>query len=312
MVDGAFALIDCLGWKGIWRNHSNPADIIAKLKEVRSSSPQIIKEGLGTPWGETAFQTGIAFVSDTVAVHVRLQPQFDSDREAAAGFCIYVAANLINELAFRFLRLNPPLTLRGCIAYGKFESDDNFFLGPGVDEAAEYMGLAEGAFVWLTPTAEKKYSEFESGTDWPSFFDAGVQIDPLAAIEEHHDYVGGVEHGGIKISPSLTDEQKATARRALSEAIKIVGPGGILIADYPIPLKGGSTVKARVLNPFFGRRPIQVEQQLADILRAMSADRLDVVIKRQNTEHFLQYADRYTNDLVTRIEAAIVKIFPAP
>jgi len=35
-----------------------------------------------------------------------------------------------------------------------FDMDGDFVLGPAVDEAAEFMGQAEGAFVWLAQSAK--------------------------------------------------------------------------------------------------------------------------------------------------------------
>jgi hypothetical protein len=46
---------------------------------------------------------------------------------------------------------------------GTFEIDENFLIGPAVDEAAECMNIAEGAFVWLTRSASDCVEEAARG-----------------------------------------------------------------------------------------------------------------------------------------------------
>ncbi|MGA2936119.1 MAG: hypothetical protein ABSF52_03355 [Syntrophobacteraceae bacterium] len=52
-----------------------------------------------------------------------------------------------------FIQDNPPLLLRGCITSGEYATEHNFLIGPAVDNAAEYMNCAQGAFVWFAPSA---------------------------------------------------------------------------------------------------------------------------------------------------------------
>jgi hypothetical protein len=46
-----------------------------------------------------------------------------------------------------------PVAYRGVVSVGHFSIEGNFMLGPAVDEAAGLMELADGAFVWLAPSA---------------------------------------------------------------------------------------------------------------------------------------------------------------
>ena len=48
-----------------------------------------------------------------------------------------------------------PVAYRGAVSVGYFAIEDNFILGPAVDEAAGLMEVADAAVVWLTPSAEK-------------------------------------------------------------------------------------------------------------------------------------------------------------
>jgi hypothetical protein len=45
--------------------------------------------------------------------------------------------------------------LRGCISHGQHLIEENFLIGPAVDETAEYIDTAQGAFVWFLPDAAK-------------------------------------------------------------------------------------------------------------------------------------------------------------
>ena len=47
----------------------------------------------------------------------------------------------------------PALAYRGCIAFGEFDMEEGFVIGGAVDEAAEHMEKAEGAFIWCAPSA---------------------------------------------------------------------------------------------------------------------------------------------------------------
>jgi hypothetical protein len=42
---------------------------------------------------------------------------------------------------------------RGVVTFGEAAIEENFVVGPAVDEAAEAMNAAQGALVWLTPSA---------------------------------------------------------------------------------------------------------------------------------------------------------------
>jgi len=50
---------------------------------------------------------------------------------------------------------DPTLVYRGCIAFGEFEIREQFLIGPAIDEAAEAEKLADGALIWLCPSATR-------------------------------------------------------------------------------------------------------------------------------------------------------------
>jgi hypothetical protein len=135
----------------------------------------------------------------------------------------------ITGQALAMALLTPPaLAFRGSIAVGQFLMDDNFILGPAVDDAAEHVNLAEGAFVWMTPSA-RAHEE--------------AQVDSLV---------------------------------------------NILSANWPVPLKGGSTYRTRVVLPFTTEGEVEaIEQGVQMILATFTTGKIAIEIKRQNTEDFL-------------------------
>lgn len=63
------------------------------------------------------------------------------------------------------------------------------------------------------------------------------------------------------------------------------------LVPYDIPLKAGKTVRTQVVNPFIDINwdPSARTKIRAGIERAMSGDRLDIAVKRQNTLRFLEH-----------------------
>src|SRR4051812_30728242 len=68
MKEGAFAILDCLGFKGAWARHTDPNVIITFLKESRAQilDALILKQVDSLSGG--AVSPSIAFVSDTVVI----------------------------------------------------------------------------------------------------------------------------------------------------------------------------------------------------------------------------------------------------
>ena len=56
--------------------------------------------------------------------------------------------------------LDPPLVYRGAVSAGAFVIDAEFLLGPAVDEAASEEKRAEGALIWLTPSALSAFGKY--------------------------------------------------------------------------------------------------------------------------------------------------------
>jgi hypothetical protein len=145
MKTGAVALIDALGFRGIWGRHK-PDDVLTALRNTKDWFEARIKEQFTSqPW----MQCEVAFLSDTIAVSMALA---DSTPNREAMSVVYLA-DVISWVLDRVLRSSVPLAYRGAIAIGSYEVSPHFLIGQAIDEAAGAHELAQGAFIWLTPRA---------------------------------------------------------------------------------------------------------------------------------------------------------------
>jgi hypothetical protein len=67
MQTGAFALMDALGFKGIWQRHE-PSEVLASLRQMSEGVNNVTKRFQS----RVSFRT--AFLSDTIALGVTLDP----------------------------------------------------------------------------------------------------------------------------------------------------------------------------------------------------------------------------------------------
>jgi hypothetical protein len=163
MRSGAFAIFDALGFRGIWKRPKSsaaPEQVLAKLEELRRTAltkrdallaenqPFANENGL-------RLETQVLFLSDTIVVatsskNLRDEPSLDAD-----SACVVITCRLVSEIVAMAALTSPPLTYRGCVAFGDFELGEQFVVGPAVDAAADCMDLADGAFVWLLSRARQ-------------------------------------------------------------------------------------------------------------------------------------------------------------
>lgn len=152
-------MMDALGFKGIWRRHA-PADVIAKLRALEKATASVtspMEADDSRTRGHHRLQVRTSVLSDTLVVGVAFDPKTRGDRTLAPvpGHAIIRAASIGNMLLRRGGEGKVRFAYRGAIAFGDFEVTDRFVVGAAVDEAAEAYEQAEGAFVWLTPSAER-------------------------------------------------------------------------------------------------------------------------------------------------------------
>lgn len=154
MTKGAVALLDALGFKGIWQRCEpwTPDDVVAKLKDAaqRAKTEREADEAHGFT---DLISLDVHFLSDTVVLAA--EAGGPAGRYTEPDHLIFYLCEKVTQFTENMLddTQGPPIAYRGAIAYGDFMIDRPFILGPAVDEAAEAERLADGAFVWLCPTA---------------------------------------------------------------------------------------------------------------------------------------------------------------
>jgi len=154
---GAVALLDALGFKGIWKRFP-PKQILHTLATIQREVEGLKEE---ESYMGVALKLEAHFFSDTIAISASVPDgdQVDADTCGALLSRVAAGAGLAQAVAVCF---EPLLAYRGCIALGKLATHGSFVIGEAVDEAAQYMEQANAAVVWLSPQAAKRYVEQES------------------------------------------------------------------------------------------------------------------------------------------------------
>lgn len=167
---GALAMFDALGFRGIWNRagvREDPDLPISKLLKLEDKMNAMLDQEFGGG-RSTAIaddrnvlgQCSLAFLSDTVVLGLATKPAAElAERgireESYRGWSLLVACRFANMIIRESASSSPELAYRGCITYGEFALEKSFIVGPAVDEAAGLMNRAQGAFVWLSPAAQK-------------------------------------------------------------------------------------------------------------------------------------------------------------
>jgi len=156
MKRGAVALFDALGFRGIWRKHNVDA-VLKKLQALREGASQVVasfQQRVESPFVGTNVKPalGVTLLSDTVVVSATVDGASDDMIHAWSSLLLAsYGASAVIALGGKYA---PYLAYRGCVAYGDFEMDQSFIVGPAVDEAANGEAQAEAAVVWFAPSAE--------------------------------------------------------------------------------------------------------------------------------------------------------------
>ena len=155
---GAIAVLDVLGFKGIW-NREDSRVVIRRMKELRRLCLGLRGEdGAGALMEEDYFRHRIRWMSDTLVVTVVLRDRNPPRRPLYKAAC--AAALIAGAVIEDALRGRPPLLLRGCIAVGGLVEDASTLIGPAVDEAASLFKRPDGPFLVLAPSAMQIAAEF--------------------------------------------------------------------------------------------------------------------------------------------------------
>jgi hypothetical protein len=176
MREGFVVMLDALGYKGIWRARQGESEeqraktVIEKMKELRKQATRLNRVNAGS-----AVDLKCECISDTIVIG------FSQEPSSTGSASLLILGAFIASFFDAALRSPPPLAYRGAVSYGRFEMDDGFVVGPAIDDAAEHMELAEGAFVWATPSAlERLAAESEIAFKYDVPLKGGISFETLA------------------------------------------------------------------------------------------------------------------------------------
>jgi hypothetical protein len=188
MEQSAIALLDTLGYKGIW-SRAQPEDVLTSLETITSTAEKTGNNAIqnfakrlveGVPLTDyLPLQVWLRAFSDTIVVgcSAAIAPQCPSTRRRAIeilapGVAIQVVCEMVAAIASTSAAQPTPLAYRGAIAFGNLAHRSSFLIGPAIDEAAEMEHQPEGAFVVVCPSASAFISS--ERRDLPLLYDYPV------------------------------------------------------------------------------------------------------------------------------------------
>lgn len=154
---GAVAILDALGFKGMWGRY-DPRELAHALsahKQVFKQAERPVEASEGQFTHFRFFCLSDTLVFATVAPQPYADPDSDPAVKQGAQVAVRQSINAVQAAIHLACIEKPTLLFRGCIAAGPVYFDDDYLIGAAVDEAAQYMDEADGAFVWFLPSASR-------------------------------------------------------------------------------------------------------------------------------------------------------------
>lgn len=317
MNQGAFALLDCLGFKGIWERQIDPRAIVGFLQAAKDESELSPVRTLWKAGHGDRLNIATAFVSDTIVVSASVSEGTSLDTNWQRGALVQLVSHLCIELLSQFaFRAPKPLLLRGCVTYGPHLVQDSFFLGPAVDEAAALFQTAQGAFVWLTPTSSELFDTYQ--THIPV-----LAREQLNRQTDQHVGIADTMMNRLSIYSQLNREDVAPivswwkqlpsnrkheiATYVLEKAFAVWRTDDV-VNNYPMELRQGASLNTSVLNPLF-RVPLSKHPEaISRVLASFDSPNLDVMLKKQNTDRFLSIASKATTQVQLQVRQRLEAI----
>jgi len=156
---GAIAILDALGFKGIWARENTRA-VLDRLIALRRTGLDLQGEDCsGVLVNDLGLRHRVRCMSDTIVVTVVVKGPNAPTR--ALYKAMFSAAMIAGQIMYNALHGTPAFLFRGCIAAGKMKEQADFLIGPAVDEAAERFEVAAGPFLWLAPSALAVHERYE-------------------------------------------------------------------------------------------------------------------------------------------------------
>ncbi|MEO7932829.1 MAG: hypothetical protein ABIT76_06700 [Chthoniobacterales bacterium] len=184
---GVIAFIDVLGFKGIWNRGHSADEILSTLETVRKFATELKEQqnqmSGGDLWENLSLDTRMFSDTLVISCHLpqgRIEPDWQEDYESIRRYVLlrYVVL-MLSSLVAAAANGECPLLYRGCVATGLFAMNDFAMLGPAVDEAGSFFESADGAFVFLCPSAAKTYEQrpgLLSRATFPYFLEYDVPL----------------------------------------------------------------------------------------------------------------------------------------
>jgi hypothetical protein len=144
MSVGAVALLDVLGWKGIWTRKKDPiADLVATISDVKALARKSRTAKAGAYWSQfNDLKSDLLLLSDTIVLTIR------GDERKAVELATHIVASIIAH------GLKRGLPIRGAISAGQFYVRENVFVGPAIDEVASWHEQTDWIGAVLTTSAD--------------------------------------------------------------------------------------------------------------------------------------------------------------
>ena len=289
-------MLDCLGFKGIWNRGVDAKQILGFLEQTKKYAEKLPTLALQAKFNPEQLVFSLAFISDTVAISARLagyKPLSDLQR----GYLVWQVCQAARDVVQHFASAKPPLPIRGSITFGEYIVSDTFLLGPAVDEAASFSETSQGAFVWLSPPAQRLHRLFVA-QHFPTLAREVVALPLdkkiamfdrlLLAFQEFSPTLTRAQV--LKLTnwwTQLSIQQKEQVIPELARVTVSIVRNDLLLPDYPMQLKAGGVLRADVLNPLFGVELDKHDAVIGTLLSSFDESKLDVLLKKQNTQQLL-------------------------
>lgn len=213
LVNGIVTFLDALGWKGIWDRSNEGFEEISTVPPISALKALMIAiEEVNAQQGVynnfSIHSTTILGLSDTIAIFTRdnTTPSELISEHASSGKpdptpiqALEMHGAMCQKVIPRSIDYHIPM--RGATSVGKFFIDGQTFVGPAVDEAAEWHESADWIGVHLTPCA---IFALDTATDiWVDYepkFKRGIHFPtlcvdwPVTAWPEREEYPDRLNH----------------------------------------------------------------------------------------------------------------------
>lgn len=250
MTRGAIAMFDALGFKGIWNRpefRDDPDVVLRKLRLLQAKA-KVLPSRFNRRVGDVRqiiASSGVTLLSDTIVMalgvkkisELELPPNtyFNTqDKIDTAG--VGGVAMMVSEVLREATTSPPVFAYRGVIAFGEYAIDDNFIMGQAVDEAAELMDRAQGAFVWYAPSA------FEVATSFKTLMPEGL----LPVVPYKVPLKDGHHFATYVVAPFHDDHNRASVEQTSAQILESFTGG-----SFDVRLKRDATSvfleKAKIL-----------------------------------------------------------------